>query len=101
MCVTVRAVLRLLLLLVVSAGVAGMHTLGHATSSGHGGVASHGGEFVANEPMMAAAGNAIEAVPPHTDAFGIGTRLHPLTACLAILAGSLLLLLAAMLSTSG
>src|SRR5512139_3215411 len=97
-CVTGRAVLRPLLLLVVSAGVAGMHTLGHATSSGHVGVAGHSAEIVADEPIMAAAGIAMEAVAPHTDASGIDTRLHPLTVCLAILAGSLLLLLAAMLA---
>jgi len=89
-----RAALRLLLVLVAT-GVAGMHTLGHPTSDGHAGAADHSTALVI-EPMAEAIGAAMTTAV-HVDIYGTGMRLDPLTVCLAILAGSLLVLLVVLL----
>jgi hypothetical protein len=90
-----RAALRLLLVLTAT-GIVGMHTLGHPTSGGHGASAGHSTGLVSHEPVVEALGAAMTAVVQR-DMHGGGMRLDPLSICLAILVGSVLLLLVALL----
>lgn len=83
-----RAVLRLLLFLTVATGIAGMHTLGHPSPSGHGG---HGGapaQIATRESPAAHVAMATATVAGSvSDAalVGVGRSLDPSTVCLAVL----------------
>lgn len=98
--------LRLGLLLLTVVGVAGMHTLGHASAGGHGGsekpVAAHMGSEPSGDSMVVAAAVALMAAPVEAvTPAGVGMRgdgmlLNPLVMCLAILAAGLVVLLAAL-----
>lgn len=81
---------RLTLLILVAVGVAFMHTLGHPSSSGgHAGGATHhaavAGHPMADSPVVVALAG---------DDTGMG--FDPMTVCLAVLLGGVVLLLAAL-----
>jgi hypothetical protein len=97
--------LRLLLLLLVLTGVAGMHTIGHPvgadhSASGHSSVAAsangHGSEPI---DVMPADTMPADAMPVawRVDEHGTGIVMNPLDLCIAILVAGILLLLAAAL----
>ena len=85
--------LRLLLLLLVVAGVAGMHTIGHPVGSGHG--------AIGDEPQVAqmnlGASDAMPSLPPdrRVGAPATGMVMNPLDVCLAVLVGTVVLFHAA------
>lgn len=88
-----RGVFRLVLLLLVAIGVAGMHTLGHPTIHSHGG--GHGASTrVGYEQMIDAAHLAAVSVA-NVDLQGSVVPLNPLEVCLAVLVAGLVLLVAA------
>lgn len=87
-----RAILRLLLVVLVALGVAGMHTLGHPRDSGHGGTAP------AHLTQPASAAMDADGVVVR----GLDLSLDPSSVCLAILVVfSVAALLAALLMRGG
>jgi Family of unknown function (DUF6153) len=97
--------LRLLLLLLVLTGVAGMHTIGHPvgadhSTSGHSSVAAsangHGSEPTDVMPADTIPADATQ-VAWRVDEHGTGVVMNPLDFCIAILVAGILLLLAAAL----
>ncbi len=82
--------MRLVLLLLMVAGVAGMHTIGHPTDSGHA-VNGHG---TTQTMTMAPAEPAMLLNAENPDPHSV---MHPLNVCVAVLVGGILLLLAALL----
>ena len=86
--------MRLVLLLLMVAGVAGMHTIGHPTDSGHA-VNSHGAaQTMAMAPAEPTSGPAMFLKADKPDPRMV---MHPLNVCVAVLVGGILLLLAALL----
>src|SRR5690348_2689668 len=86
--------MKLVLLLLMVAGVAGMHTIGHPTDSGHA-VNGHG----TTQPMTMAPAEPASGPAMFLKAENPDPRMvmHPLNVCVAVLVGGILLLLAALL----
>ncbi len=95
--------LRLLLLLLVLTGVAGMHTIGHPVGADHSAAGHSSAAASANghgpEPagLMPADTMPADAMPVAwgVDEHGTGVVMNPLDFCIAILVAGILLLLAA------
>ncbi|MFJ4591783.1 MULTISPECIES: DUF6153 family protein [unclassified Kitasatospora] len=87
---TVPRALRLLLLAALLLGIVTMHTLGHPAAGGHG--VEHGTDHGPTRHAVSAGHPAGAGETVHTAA---ADGMDPMTACLAVLAGWTLLLLAA------
>ncbi|HEX5997400.1 MAG TPA: DUF6153 family protein [Jiangellales bacterium] len=92
--------MRLQLVLLVLAGVFGMHTLGHPTGGSHCDMVDSAAIHEVGESMPLMAGPALYALTAPDDDGGPGVVLHPLEVCLAILTAALLLVLAVLLAAS-
>jgi disulfide bond formation protein DsbB len=82
-----RAALRLLFVLLVAAGIAGMHTLGHPSSGGHGS-ATHSATPAAHQAPLGHQAVHIMTVATSASEVALGgtdMSLDPSTVCLAIL----------------
>ncbi len=98
-----RAAMRLLFVVLVAAGIAGMHTLGHPTSGGHG-AAAHSNGPAAHESTMAHLADDVTTMTASATGVvlhGTDMSLDPSTVCLAILAGFALAALLAALIIGG
>jgi hypothetical protein len=89
-----RVMLRLLLPVLTAIGIAGMHTLGHPGREGTGVYGHQAAMQVHQAPMAEAAGAAMTVVG---DSHGAGMGMDPLSVCVAILVGGLLVLLVAVM----
>src|SRR5262245_3231591 len=87
---------RLLLLLFILTGIAGMHIIGHPVDVGS---QALGHAYAAMGPDMPMADtDSAEAADRWADEHNHGMVMNPLNVCVAVLAGGILLLLAAMTS---
>ncbi|MBA3489832.1 MAG: hypothetical protein H0T78_09880 [Longispora sp.] len=88
-----RTAIRLLLLMLVALGVAGMHTLGHPSDHHQMNLLPSSHNATQEHDMVHAVPDSVEGVAMR----GVGVGLDPSQMCLAILTSSLLLALAGVL----
>ena len=90
--------LRLLFVVLVAAGIAGMHTLGHPSSGGHGGPAHSEASTRLQSPASHLTGQIVTVAATTSDVVprGVDMGLDPSTVCMAILVAYGLAALAAL-----
>lgn len=81
--------------LLVATGVAGMHTLGHPTTHGHGDAQRSSGAVAHEQMIDAAQVVAVAVTASYATTHGPVLPMNPVEVCLAILVAGLILLLAA------